>query len=187
VNVLSRRERPSGSRAACAPGGRFDGCALLGIGLGGYQAVGSSLHIAARSSKPASGGRRPPEGVARPAPVSRALPVHTVVFRRIVCPRSRRSPASSCLAILSVGTSNRRCSYSHGDGVALRIDHRRDGGKPVLREVGPSRWRPLRRPRLDISPSPPARGNISARRDHTGQQTAIRQALRIVRAAGGAV
>ena len=75
------------------------------------------------------------------------------------------------LAILSPGTSNRRCEYSH----AMTLPF----ASTIVDTAGtwPSRsWaEPLATTsdaRLDISPSPPANGNSIAVGDHTGQQAA---------------
>jgi hypothetical protein len=87
------------------------------------------------------------------------------------------------LAILSVGTSNRRCEYSH----AITLPF----ASTIVDTAGtcPSRsWaEPLATTsdaRLDISPTPPATGNISAVAT-TLASTQHPASLRIVRATGG--
>src|ERR1700746_2097162 len=86
------------------------------------------------------------------------------------------------LAILSVGTSNRRCEYSHAITLPFL--------STIGHTVGTSPWRSWAEPlattsdaRLDISPNPPASGNISA----VATTLANKQhptSLRTVRAAG---
>src|SRR6516165_707007 len=87
------------------------------------------------------------------------------------------------LAILSVVTSNRRCEYSHAITLPFL--------STIVETAGTSPWRSWAEPlattseaRLDISPTPPTNGNISA----AAKTLANKQhpaSLRTVRTAGG--